>query len=309
MRILALLLLTASIPALVGCAPADRDAWVLTPVVVDHGFDEPSDISYTVDRIADDTAGGYWTESAGSWFHIDSDGVTAARFNVGFAVDAFAALSPTTLIVSVVGEGMREFDTESQTLSVTSLADEGADAIAVRDDGTVVVVRGGHVSDLVPGGAAVPLASDTTFTGDSIAMDIGPKNEVVVASDEGLTTVSADGSVEREDQRWDGRPIVSIRADGSMVLRAPAGAPRQNPPVRVNGGSDHAREMLLEPDDDPSIFDGPLMLRSDDTDAVLEFTRATCAALALANDEFVFICCGYGDEAVLATVTPPAAAR
>lgn len=88
---------------LFGCAAGPgADDWRLSPVTVNDGSAGPSDVTYVIWNISDDTAGGVWTESAGSWLGIAADGAIT-RFNAGpeYGRTAFdiTALNATMLYV------------------------------------------------------------------------------------------------------------------------------------------------------------------------------------------------------------------
>lgn len=92
---------------LTGCTAPPTDeaqgAWLLTPLTVtDGGGGQEKDLTFGVWNLSDDTAGGVWAESAGSWLGVAADG-SITRFNDGpeygrTALD-IAALNPTMLYV------------------------------------------------------------------------------------------------------------------------------------------------------------------------------------------------------------------
>jgi hypothetical protein len=60
---------------LAGCTPPAPGSWQLSPLTVGDGASgEEGDITFGVWNISDDTAGGVWTESAGSWLGVSADG-------------------------------------------------------------------------------------------------------------------------------------------------------------------------------------------------------------------------------------------
>jgi hypothetical protein len=91
------------------CGPQPTEGWLIEALRYDNSTSEARssmiDVTYSMGNMTGDTAGGFWTESAGSWLHISADGTTAHRFNLLDAraantVNAIAALSPTELVVS-----------------------------------------------------------------------------------------------------------------------------------------------------------------------------------------------------------------
>lgn len=96
----------AAVLLLTGCTtPPDAaapGAWLLDPLTLNDGSAGERDHGYGIWRISDDTAGGVWTESAGSWLGVAADG-TITRFNeearYGVTTLDIAALNPTMLYV------------------------------------------------------------------------------------------------------------------------------------------------------------------------------------------------------------------
>lgn len=86
-----------------GCTPPAPGSWQLSPLTVgDAGSGQERDVTFGIWNISDDTAGGVWTESAGSWLGVAADG-SITRFNeearYGTTALDIAALNPTMLYV------------------------------------------------------------------------------------------------------------------------------------------------------------------------------------------------------------------
>lgn len=102
--------ITLVMVGITGCTtapvPVPDDAWLVSPISYDNAMDgEPAnriDVTYSMQKMTGDTAGGFWTESAGCWLHIDRYGEAASRFNddSSIRVHGISAISPTVLAVS-----------------------------------------------------------------------------------------------------------------------------------------------------------------------------------------------------------------
>jgi hypothetical protein len=102
--LLSVAVLTAALVALTGCAPTATPAdWKVEPVSWDTQTSGKVDVAFGMSAVAADGAGGFWSESAGSWLHVGADGDTLVRFNIEpdhplHAIGYAAALSPTELV-------------------------------------------------------------------------------------------------------------------------------------------------------------------------------------------------------------------
>ncbi|KQW04028.1 hypothetical protein ASC66_16330 [Leifsonia sp. Root4] len=85
---------------LAGCTTPAPGSWQLSPLTVGDGASgEEGDITFGVWNISDDTAGGVWTESAGSWLGVAADG-SITRFTEE------ARYGPTALDIAALNETM-----------------------------------------------------------------------------------------------------------------------------------------------------------------------------------------------------------
>lgn len=102
--LLSVAVLTAGLVALTGCAPTVTPAdWTVESISWDTQISGKVDVAFGMSMVASDGAGGFWSESAGSWLHVGADGETLARFNIEpdhplHAIGYAAALSPTELV-------------------------------------------------------------------------------------------------------------------------------------------------------------------------------------------------------------------
>ncbi|RZU65814.1 hypothetical protein EV379_2152 [Microterricola gilva] len=111
---------------LAGCTTeSSPDGWLLSPLTVNDGsYGQETDITAGIWNLSDDTAGGVWTESAGSWLGVAADGAIT-RFNeetrYGVTALDIAAVNPTMLYVlrplgsGVLNTTVELFDTATRT--------------------------------------------------------------------------------------------------------------------------------------------------------------------------------------------------
>ena len=136
-----------------GCATVGPESWRLDPISYDNRLEDEDvpqliDVTYPM-RLVPDTAGGVWGESAGSWLHLDADGTTLRRFNLGIdegprgPLHGLAALTPELLVVSAVAEdadgGIHLFDTTTGSWQTIRRESAIFGDIAVHDDQVYVV--------------------------------------------------------------------------------------------------------------------------------------------------------------------------
>jgi hypothetical protein len=110
--------------AVSGCS-ADPASWRVQPLLIgDTGDDSPRDVAFTTWNLTDDTAGGVWGESSGSWFRVSADGART-RFNEGEGqplIDIAALSSTQVYVVLPIGSGpvntrVELFDTVARTFT------------------------------------------------------------------------------------------------------------------------------------------------------------------------------------------------
>lgn len=107
----------AVVMLMAGCTSAPAaDTWLLSPLTLNDESQGESDIDYVIWNISDDTAGGVWTESAGSWLGVAADGAIT-RFNeetrYGTTALDIAALNSTMLyVLRPLGSGVQNTTVE-----------------------------------------------------------------------------------------------------------------------------------------------------------------------------------------------------
>lgn len=180
-----MLAITAAALTLTGCtvppAITPDDVWLVSPITFDNAVDgEPrnlTDVTYSTHSITGDTAGGFWTESAGSWLHIDGDGHTLRRFNdvLMIEVNSISAVSPTVLVVSRQGGGLSSgiylFDTADGTWTPVADSDAASGDVAALGDGPVVN-KSGDLVTTTPSSAVVVEANWMLDSGSPEAREI-----------------------------------------------------------------------------------------------------------------------------------------
>jgi len=93
--------------------PETPDGWRVAALEFDGALEGSpeavTDVTYSMSIASDDTEGGFWTESAGSWLHVTADGDATRRYNTSdeftaehgaISVRGISASSPTMLVVS-----------------------------------------------------------------------------------------------------------------------------------------------------------------------------------------------------------------
>jgi hypothetical protein len=251
---------------LAGCGPIPGDVWRVEPISYDNALDgDPAsftDVTYPMVQMTADTIGGIWTESAGSWLHLDAEGKTVRRFNVEAeravsTVRGIAALSPTELVVSHDargdGQALSVFDTESMRWSDLPGGGDWIGDVAV-DDGNILYIEYA-APPVVPTpfivrelnrttGAVATLAEhDDPLTAEDakIAVDGG---DVYLVTETG-TLLLVDGRVTAADGGASGGspPYLSVAANGDLIAPDDAAAAVEAQSTVV-GGSAEARRVL-----------------------------------------------------------------
>lgn len=254
--------------ALAGCTaplePVPADAWILTPVEYDNastdedepGLAEPTDVTYPM-RLIDDTAGGVWGYSAGSWLHLDAEGRTLARYNgAGFpTIEGLAAVTPTLLVASGISAdpdaayGLHLVDTElrSWTLLRAEAGRVGAVAVTGGEVYAVVysmteptyTVQRVDILDRAVSTVVTPALEGTVDV--AIAVDLF--GTIRLATPTERIVVDADGAVVSREPAVSTRPHVAVD-DLGHVLWSTARDERAEDAVAIDGGSEDARAIL-----------------------------------------------------------------
>lgn len=301
------------------------DAWRLEPVVVDHSTEtdrsDPSDVSYILDTITSDGAGGFWTESAGSWFHIGPDGETLARFNRLNGdpdIHSLTALAPTTLVAAGPaemrgGSDLYIFDTEAQTMTPAGVLAARIGDVTTTTDGEVLFVE--YVDDAGALGSGVPfvvrswapdgsqrivLGPDAGLRGAEAALAAAPDGTFIVATDQAVQRVHADGSFAILQAAVTENPMVDVNSEGDVLIRSsvPGGLGEEGVLV---GGTERARSIV----ESHQRATSALAMITPRTTRELPFAASAITAVWVTPDSFVFVVPGSGDESTLVLATAP----
>lgn len=232
-RVYVALMCAAIVVGAVGCAEyPSASAWVVTPVSFDNAMDDEQgsrviDVAFPMSQLSNDTKGGFWGESSGSWLHVGRSGETLRRFNLDgemayLHVRGLAALSSTRLVVSgyVDGDtrgGLHQFDTRSMTWTPIDAEGEFIGDVATVGDAILYVDYSfsaeGAVSfrlrRIEPDGTIVVLGSAQSATdGELVRLDVSPGGHVLV-----------DTGVEREEPSTaDGAWIKGGSGDAHRII-------------------------------------------------------------------------------------------
>jgi hypothetical protein len=178
--------------------PEQAGGWSITPLEFDGALEgspeSVDDVTYSMSIATDDTEGGLWTESAGSWLHLTAEGEATRRYNTpddyaashgAIEVRGLSAVSPSVLVVSKTAgtdafgpeSGLFWYDTAEETWDkvhpdVTTTGDVDIDA-----DGRIVFVD--FLGQMVPG----------TYSPESLAVEPQPYAIRALDSEGELTTL------------------------------------------------------------------------------------------------------------------------
>jgi hypothetical protein len=329
--------------ALSGCSTGgDPRIWQVAPLEFDNALDhgasgvgaELTDVTYSMNHITGDTLGGFWTESAGSWLHIDAEGQTASRFNsdISVRVEGLAALTPTLLAVAhgsytgfeqATRSTVSTFDTATKNwvelpLQASSVGDlaiaPGNPAnpriVFVDFFGAPVVAGQGRsfglsISDL-HGHQSALVGPEADLHGDDVDIAVAPGGDVLVSTDTQSFRVAADGFLSHRSVHAAGTPIIAVSPAGLVLGQTDAPASARTAEGRIRGGSRAAHSILDGTDEEPPGLSAPLVLAVEGAAVAVPFTDGAAAAVWLDDGRFVFVAPGAGDASVLAVVTLPA---
>lgn len=325
-----------------GCAPAPipDDAWLVSPIRYDNAMvgdrENFIDVTYSMGNVTGDTDGGFWTESAGSWLHIDRHGEATHRFN-DFRWDelyGLTAISPTVLVVSGVGDGrpdgLYRFNTEDGTSTriETSAAAIG-DVVSVGDGRLVFIDYYEGAPPRFPGSQYEPdqfrmpysilsvstagvvsavVGPEEGLAASHVALDATPDGTIYASTDDETFTVDVDGTRFPLMTHQSVRPVLAVAPSGALVSVAPVDDDEADVDWMIESGSAEARTVLEEKGVCQPGSGAPLAVTSDGHVTALPFSCGTRAAVWLNDTSFVLT---IGDEAgtVLAKVTLPSQDR
>ena len=262
-RAMASVAIAVTCVALSGCSASDPSIWHVAPLSFDNTLDGGSvgtgsnftDVTYGMDQITGDTIGGFWTESAGSWLHIDADGRTASRFNTENtegSIEGLAALTPTLLAVAhgphvgfetATRSTVSTFDTITKNWTevalrassvgdlATDLSDPAQPRIVFVDFFGAPVIAGQErsfgVSVTSPDGQESALVgAEADLSGDDVDIAIGPGGGVLVSTDTRSFRVAADGSLSDRSSHARGSAFIAVSPAGLVLSRTGAAQTR-----------------------------------------------------------------------------------
>jgi hypothetical protein len=321
-----------------GCTAVPPNAWRVAPIEYDNAMDgdpkDRTDVTYPMANITTDTAGGIWTESAGSWLHLDENGDTLRRFNAEMfvTVHGISAVSPTVLAVSRTdrenpwgaGSGLFLFDTDDETWENVEVDATTAGDVVVDAEGRIVFVD--YLGAMVPGAmdysieddAPIPFAiraidangEQTTVLGEdarlsatTVAIDTDSAGTVYVSTDRETFSVGVDGTRSPIGTHAGRQPVLAVSPAGELLA---AGSYEAGADVAwvVSGGSSEAKDVISQEADCARNEDGGLALLQAGTATSLPFTCGVRGAIWIDESTFI-ISVGYESGAVLAKVAPP----
>lgn len=266
-------LVALALAAVPGCASAPEGSWTIAPIEYDNSLDDDGrvsriDVTYSMPNVASDGVGGFWTESAGSWLHLDEAGDTLRRFDLEgemqyLRVRGIAAVDADTLVVSgfqyADGQGgLYLFDTVAMTwapIPTTPADSSGADlrmigAVTVVDDDVLYVeTRSSSASGMTFVVRRIDATGEDTIVSPELPIGtgqlvrLGAAGEVIVAStDDLLARISTITGEAELTPLAAGVPTVSASTAGRTAWatepKEPAGQ------WDIQGGSGEARDLI-----------------------------------------------------------------
>ena len=291
-----------------------------------------TDVTYPMSNITSDTAGGLWTESAGSWLHLDESGNTLRRFNAGMLMTVYgiSAVSSTVLAVSRTdredvngaGSGLFLYDTDAGTWDAVDVGSTGD--VAVDATGRIVFVdylgatapgaRRGSNDPAVPTPFAIRavdagsrqttvLAGTEGLSTTDVAVDIDVAGTIYVSTDRETYSVRTDGKRTSLGSHSTRHPVLAVSAGGDVLAPA-SGDPDTAVDWAMTRGSFPARAVMSEYGDCARTGEGGLVLREGHKTTSLPFTCSVAGAAWIDASTFV-VSIGSEGGAILSTVTPP----
>jgi len=312
----------ALVVLLTSCAPSPpADAWVITPIEYENAMDgdvetKMIDVTYPMSHIAVDTVGGIWTESSGSWLHIDEDDETIRRFNLDgekafLRVRAMSAIDSLTLVVSGHMDedpdgGLWLFDTAAMAWTpIDTDADVVGDVAVVDDtifyvehlfsdtgDARFVVRR---LDEAIVDPAVTPPLEMKRHEGVKLA--VTPDLSIIANTGSRLITIDATGERSQLAEFAEGTPVMATNPAGA---RAWSTQPRVTEESwHVQGGSVDAHQVVER--------DAFCDLRSIETsDGKVSPPLCDIRAVEWVDAETLIVSAGTEGGSILAKIRPPA---
>ncbi|TFD27927.1 hypothetical protein [Cryobacterium cryoconiti] len=330
--------------SLSACSVISPDSWRVAPIEFDNALDDDAldggienliDVTYSMANITADTAGGFWTESGGSWLHLDQSGDTLSRFNDDdfSTVHGISAVSPTDLVVSRTdrtdalgsGTGIFRFDTQAGTWTRI-----GVDATAIGDvaagaDGRIVFVDflGETVPDVYagPSGSVQPkpfavraidatgrettvLGADSGLTATAVAIETDSTGAVYVSTNRETFAIDVDGTVTSLGAHSNRMPVLAVSPAGNVLAGNSTADEATDLDWSLVRGSSKAQDVMANKGDCSRSATGGLAILQAGKPTGLPFSCGAKAAVWVTDTAFVL---SIGDEAgtILVRVTPP----
>lgn len=306
---------------LASCAPPpSTDTWVIAPIEYDNTMDggagrDMIDVTYPMPHIASDSVGGFWTESGGSWLHINGEGEAARRFNLEgenayLRIRGMASITPSTLVVSGGTDGEREdglwmFDTAH--MAWTPLPTEGVVLGDVAVVGTTILYV-----EVIPGDAgevtfvvrrydedgADPILTPQFDVGDGETVRLTVESDLTIIANTGtqLIAVDATGEAITLSTFAEGLPVSATIADGPTAWAANARGTDQA--WDVEGGSSQARRLT-----ETNEYCNPRSIET--SEGQISPPLCNIQALEWLDSTTLIVSAGTEDGSVLATVRAP----
>ena len=317
------------------CSYVPPSAWRVMPIEFDNATDggpeNRIDVTYSMTNMTDDTAGGFWTESAGSWLHLDSNGDTLRRFNdERFAtVHGISAISPTILAVSQTGgarTGIFIYDTDAETWTRVDVDATTIGDVTAGTDGQLVFVDflGAMVpedmntppmpTDMRPfairtvdrnGQQTTVLGSESGPAAAAVAIEIDSVGIVYVSTERETFTIGVDGTRSPMATYPPRKPVLAVNSVGDVLTGASSTeATEGSIEWTMPRGSSLARDVIATKGDCSQSAGTGIAVLTDTESTSFPFSCNTNGAAWLNDTTFVL---SIGDETgtILARVTPP----
>ena len=320
------------------------DSWRVAPIEFDNALDDNAldggvedriDVTYSMANITADTAGGFWTESGGSWLHLDRNGDTQSRFNdEDFStVHGISAVSPTDLVVSRTdradalgsGTGIFRFDTQAGTWTRVEVEPTSIGDVVAEADGRILFVDflGGTVPGVFgdPSGSDQPkpfairaidasgrqttvLDAESGLSATAVAIDTDSTGTVYVGTDRETFTVNVDGVLTSLGAHSSRMPVLAVSPAGDVLAGSSTAAEATDLDWTLVRGSSKARDVMADKGDCSRSADGGLVILQAGLPTGLPFSCGAKGAAWVTETAFVL---SIGDEAgtILVRVTPP----
>ncbi|MGX1793404.1 hypothetical protein ACWIDW_10750 [Microbacterium sp. NPDC055312] len=293
---------------------------MITPIEYDNAMDgdvetDMIDVTYPMSHIAVDTAGGFWTESSGSWLHIDEDDETIRRFNLegekGFLrVRGMSAIDSLTLVVSGhmyedPDGGLWLFDTAAMAWTPIDADADVVGDVAVLDDTIFYVeylfsdsgdarfvVR--RLDEAIVDPAVTPPLEMRHH--EDVKLSVTPDLSIIANTGSRLIAIDETGERSHFAKFAEGTPVMATNPAGA---RAWSTTPRvAEEPWHVQGGSADAHQVVER--------DALCDLRSIETsDGKVSPPLCDIRAMGWVDAETLIVSAGTEGASILAKIRPP----